>query len=78
VVDGRWASGSRRQPTFLNFGKPYPNHVFTALIWSQHRVKFGSPEKDLLGKNVCIEGRISEYQGRPQIEVREPRQISLQ
>lgn len=78
VADARWASGSKGQPTFLNFGKPYPNHAFTALIWGRNRAKFGTPEKEYLGKNICVEGWIGEYQGKAQIEVREPRQMSTQ
>ena len=33
VVSTRYAEGSRGSPTFLNFDQPYPNQVFTLLIW---------------------------------------------
>jgi micrococcal nuclease len=36
------ASG-KEQPTFINLDKPYPNQVFTILIWGSDRAKFGNP-----------------------------------
>jgi hypothetical protein len=33
VVSTRYASSTKGQPTFLNLDKPYPNQVFTVLIW---------------------------------------------
>ena len=32
-----------------DFGRPYPNEVFTALIWGSERQKFGEPEKNNAG-----------------------------
>ena len=77
VVSTRWANGSNGQPTFLNFGKAFPNHVFTVVIWIEDRPKFGSPERQLLGKNVCVSGKIREYRGNPEIVLRQPWQLLL-
>lgn len=77
VVTATYASRSRGQPTFLNLDKPYPNHVFTILIWGEDRKAFGRPERDLFGKTVCVNGRIEVYQGRPEIVAREPKQIAV-
>jgi hypothetical protein len=44
VASGRYAARSRGQPTFLNFDAPYPNAVFTVLIWGEDRPKFDVPE----------------------------------
>ena len=69
VVDSRYASASKGQPTFLNFDYPYPNHTFTIVIWGQNRTNFSSPpEKKYMSKNVCIDGYIDSYNGKPQIE----------
>ena len=70
-----------RKPTFLNLCKPYPNHVFTALIWGTDRDKFfgkcGQPQPEKLeGKNVCVTGKIEEYQKQAQIILRDPKQLS--
>ena len=57
--------------------KPYPNQVFTVLIWGENRSKFGTPESEYKGKRVCVTGKITEYKGAPEIVASDPRQISL-
>jgi hypothetical protein len=47
VASAKFAAGSRAQPTFLDLGKPYPNGVFTAVIFGTDRAKFGTPETSL-------------------------------
>ena len=78
VVSGRYASDSRGQPTFLNFDKPYPNQVFTVVIWGTDRNKFDEPEKKYLDKQLCASGVIGAYRGSPQIVATEPGQLKLQ
>jgi DNA/RNA endonuclease YhcR with UshA esterase domain len=77
VVTATYASRSRGQPTFLNLDRPYPNQVFTVVIWGEDRKAFGRPEVELLGKVICVTGRIEQYQGRPQIVAREAKQITV-
>src|SRR2546426_4926707 len=50
VVSTRYAASTKGQPTFLNLDKPYPNQIFTVLIWGSNRSKFGGPETDYKGK----------------------------
>ncbi|HKE25739.1 MAG TPA: hypothetical protein VKB88_25445 [Bryobacteraceae bacterium] len=77
VADARYLdSGSR--PTFLNFDKPYPQHTFTAFIAGENHAKFGTPEKDYADKNVCVTGKIEDYNGKPEIVLTHPQQIKLQ
>ena len=33
VASSHYASASNGEPTFLNLGGAYPDHVFTAVIW---------------------------------------------
>jgi hypothetical protein len=77
VVDSKWASGSSGKPTFLNIGEPYPDpDRFTVVIWIDYRSNFPQPPEDYyLGKNICVTGLITEYDGIPQIEVQSPTQI---
>lgn len=76
VVSTNYATRSRGQPTFLNLDQPYPNHIFTIVIWGSERSKFKSPPEILFkGKNVCVTGTIDTYRGKPQIIVRDPSQI---
>ena len=76
VVSTRFASNSKGQPTFLNLDKPYPNEIFTILIWGENRSKFETPETRYNGNNVCVSGRISVYHGTPEIVATDPGQIT--
>lgn len=77
VADARYLeSGSKS--TFLNFDKPYPQNSFTAFIAGENRARFGTPEKDYAEKDVCVTGKIQNYNGKPEIVLTDPQQIKLQ
>lgn len=82
-VCGRVASAAHigaveGQPTFLNLERPYPDQLFTVVIWGGTRSRFeGRPERMFDGKEICVTGRIGEHRGRPQIVVDDPAQIVL-
>ena len=79
VVSARYAAGSRGQPTFLNLDQPYPDTIFTVLIWGTDRGKFAAPpEKVFDGKTVRVTGKITEYKGTPEVVVRDPAQIQVE
>ena len=63
--------------TFLNFEKPYPESPFTAIIRAEDRAKFSKPEETYKDKEVCVTGKIEEYNKRPQIVLTEPSQIKV-
>jgi hypothetical protein len=75
VASAKYAPQAIGAPTFLDFGKAYPNAVFTALILGDDRTKFGAPETTLGGKEVCVRGEIRLYRGRPQLILTEPEQL---
>ncbi|MDP2855732.1 MAG: thermonuclease family protein [bacterium] len=80
VVEGK-ISGAYRSKTntiFLNFEKPYPNQCFTSMIFSSDQYKFvQNPEKYYSQKTVRIRGEIKEYQGKPEIILKDPSQIEV-
>ncbi len=78
VVSTRYAASTKGQPTFLNLDKPYPNQIFTAVIWGNNRSRFGTPESDYKGKQICVTGKIAEYRGVPEIVVNDPGQITIE
>jgi DNA/RNA endonuclease YhcR with UshA esterase domain len=78
VVSTRYAASTKGQPTFLNLDKPYPNQIFTVLIWGSNRRKFGTPEIDYKGKRVCATGKITEYRGTPEIIANDPQQLKVE
>jgi hypothetical protein len=75
VASASYASRSKGQPTFLNLDKPYPNAIFTALIWGDDRPKFDQPEVKLRDKRICTTGTITLYRDVPEILLREPSQL---
>jgi hypothetical protein len=78
VVSTRYADSTKGQPTFLNLDKPYPNQVFTVVIWGNNRSKFGIPENDYKGKHICITGKITAYAGLPETVADDPKQIAVE
>ena len=76
VASGKFDSDLQSQPTFLDFGKPYPDQVFTAVIFGSDRNKFGTPETSLRGKRVCVSGKIQAKNGLPEIILNDPKQLS--
>jgi len=81
IVEGKIVDGykSKTNTVFLNFEKPYPNHCFTSVIFSSDQYKFvQSPESYYSGKTVRIKGKIQEYQGKPEIILKDPSQIEIE
>ena len=78
VASTHYAGRSRGNPTFINLDKPYPNQIFTLLIWGSDRPKFGDPEEAYRSKHICVTGKISDYKGVPEIIAYEPSQIKVQ
>ncbi len=76
VAAAKFAAQVRGGTTFLDFDKPYPDSTFTALIFASDRGKFDAPEKNAQGKDVCVTGKIEMYQGRPQIVLKDPKQLA--
>jgi DNA/RNA endonuclease YhcR with UshA esterase domain len=77
VASARYAAKSKGSPTFLNLGKPHPQHVFTAIIWGRQRPRFSYQPETLQGRSVCITGTIAVHKGIAQIEVSNPVQIEV-
>lgn len=67
---------ARGNPTFINLDKPYPNHIFTIVIWGKDIKKFMPIlEKVTVNSKLCVTGTIEEYRGKPQTIVEEINQL---
>jgi micrococcal nuclease len=80
IVQGKIVDTYKYQTVsvFLNLEKPYPNTCFTAVIWSSDWHKFPeNPEDYYDGKTVRIQGEIIEYQGTPEIILKDMGQVSV-
>jgi hypothetical protein len=75
VTSAKYAAASHRSPTFLNLERPYPQHVFTIVIWGDDRPKFGAPEAIYSGRRVCVTGEIQQHRGKPEIIATHPSQL---
>ncbi len=63
-------------PTFINFGKPHPNQLFTAVIWGEDRHLWQiPPDQAYQTSDLCIIGKIRDHNGIPQIVVERVEQI---
>lgn len=75
-VAASYQPNTRGQPTFLN-DAPYPNHVFTAVIWGKDRAQFQPSPEGWQGKSLCVTGPVELFQQRPQIAVSSPSQLRV-
>jgi micrococcal nuclease len=75
VASARHLADRRGQPTLLNLDRPYPDHLFTVVIWGRDRARFERPEERLHGRHVCASGTIELYRGLPQIVVDAPDEL---
>lgn len=78
VASTRYAASTKGQPTFLNLDKPYPNQIFTVVIWGSNRSKFGRPEVEYNEKRICVTGKITDYRGVPEVSAETPSQITVE
>ena len=67
---------SQKGNIFLNFGRPYPNHTFAAVVFAADSQKFKNP-KIYEGQTVIIKGMVQVYKGRPEIILKSADQIKL-
>ena len=71
---GGWEARAEAEPrsrpsltsAALNFGRAYPDHAFTAIIWGDRRAEFGRPEKPA-GSTVWVTVSIVLYRGKPEV-----------
>ncbi len=77
VASAKFAAKTHREPTFLNLDKPYPNQVFTAVVWGSDRKNFSYAPESLEGRKICVTGQIEPYKGRAEIIVTGPGQIKV-
>lgn len=68
IASEHTATTSKGTPTFLNLDRPYPEQVFTLLIWGDDRDRVSTlPESG----RICGVGVITAYRGAPEIVLRD-------
>lgn len=63
---------------FINFGKPYPDNCFTAVVFSSNLQHFSENPADLYrAKFLRIQGTIKEHKDKPEIIIKNPSQVEV-
>ena len=63
-------------PYFLNYGDTWPKNYLTVLIWERDIENLEvNPNTYFTSNDVCINGRITHYNSRPQLVLRDSEQI---
>lgn len=76
VCDSVYSTKALEKLTLINLGGAYPKELLTVVVNKDDINKFSSePASMFLGNNICITGTISEFKGKFQIVVTEPKQI---
>jgi hypothetical protein len=66
----------REKMTYLNLEKPYPDMPFTGVIFANRTNQFGNLQ-NLEGRMVWITGKITQYNGRPEIIIDSKNQLEV-
>lgn len=73
VDSARYNENADGQPTFMHLGGAFPKHKFAIRVDGAHRGKFDPAPETLIGKMVCVSGRISRAAGnRPEMSIDSP------
>lgn len=77
TVEEIYRGRSEKSPIKLNLGGNFPDQKLTLVFWKSDLPKFGNDFRldSLLYEEVTVRGKVSFYNGRPQIVVKEPSQL---
>lgn len=76
ICDSVYGTKALDKISLINLGGAYPKELLTLAINKDDISKFSSePASMYLGNNICVTGIISEFKGKFQIVVTEPKQI---
>jgi hypothetical protein len=72
VTAQAYSSRAVGEMTLVNLGAAYPNQLLTVVL------KVGATAiKDLDGKIITVSGKVIDYKGKPEIEVTDPKQLTV-
>ncbi|WP_085920423.1 DUF559 domain-containing protein [Halomonas sp. CSM-2] len=66
-------------PTWIEVGASFPNpDRLTLLIWDNNRPEFASQlSQNIIGDDACVMGKVSEYRGDVQIQLKDADQLNV-
>jgi hypothetical protein len=78
VDSARYNENSDGQPTFMHLGGPFPKHKFAVRIDGSHRGKFSPAPEEMVGKMICVTGRVARAAGnRPEMTIEAPAEMQV-
>jgi endonuclease G len=67
---------SKKGNVFLNLDKKFPNQIFSVTIWKDYVPNFSyEPHKELMSKEVCVHGKVRNFNGVSTMDVQKEEQI---
>ncbi|GGH07128.1 MULTISPECIES: hypothetical protein [Pedobacter] len=76
ICDSVYSTKGLEKLTLINLGGAYPKELITVVINKQDESKFPSePYSMFLGNKICVTGIVTEFKGKQQIVVTDPKQI---
>ena len=79
VFGVKFFSDSKDPVTLINIGAAYPNQMLTVVVRKDVRGKM-SPEpteKNIIGKEVILNGKLELFKGKPQLVIIDPSQFQV-
>ncbi|KRT14008.1 hypothetical protein ASU31_21580 [Pedobacter ginsenosidimutans] len=78
ICDSVYSAKALDKLTLINLGSAYPKELITVVINKEDQSKFPSePSSMFMGNKICVTGIISDYKGKKQILVTDPKQITV-
>jgi endonuclease G len=69
---------SSKGNVFLNLDKGFPNQIFTVTIFKDQLVNFTfAPQVELMGKVICVEGKVADFNGTPSMVIEHEKSVHL-
>jgi len=76
ICDSVYSSKNFDKLSLINLGAAFPKEILTIVINKDDKSKFTSePATMFLGNNICVTGMVTEFKGKAQIMVTDPKQI---
>ena len=77
AVSPNYETGEPGSPTFVDVYEDNGYLLYTAIIWDEDRWQFPTaPEEYYRTLAVCVSGEYYDYEGRAQVAIRDPDQLS--
>lgn len=76
VCDSVYSTKTFDNVSLINLGAAFPKETLTLVINKEDKAKFTTePASMFLGNNICVTGVITEFKGKAQIVITDPKQI---